>query len=63
DMEDVQITEYSTAGTVKAGVPQVQDTIALTFARLRITFTPTRPNGTAGGAVSFGWDFELNKQF
>jgi type VI secretion system secreted protein Hcp len=51
------ITQNDTQGDT------VSETIMLEAARFRFSFTPQKPDGTAGGNVVFGWDCLANRTF
>jgi type VI protein secretion system component Hcp len=51
------ITQNDTQGDT------VSETIVLEAARFRFTFSPQKPDGSAGGNVAFGWDCLANRTF
>jgi len=63
EMQDVHVTMYETSGGIQNGSTKLEEIVDLSFDRLRITYFPQRPNGSAGAPVSYGWDFVLNTEF
>jgi type VI secretion system secreted protein Hcp len=58
-LEDVLITSVSTGGA--AGGDRFTEEIGPNFAKFTITYTPQRPDGSAGPDVGpLGWDIRAN---
>ncbi len=61
-LTDVMITQYSQAGP--GGLPDsdVNDAFALNFARIDVSYSPQKPDGSPGEAVKAGYDVKANKK-
>ncbi|HZK51733.1 MAG TPA: type VI secretion system tube protein Hcp [Actinomycetota bacterium] len=57
---DVLITSFETGGGEDDTVPV--DSSALRFSQIRVEYRVTKPDGTLGTPVKFGWDIAKNKK-
>jgi type VI protein secretion system component Hcp len=62
DMNNVLVTSYSISGNQGNGT-QLEDAFTLSFTKLKVTYTPSLPNGRPGTPVSAGFDFTTGKGF
>ena len=59
-LEEVLVTSHQTAaGGEDQRAPL--DSIALNFSRIRVEYRETKPDGTLGTPVKFGWDVNQNR--
>ncbi len=56
-MSDVTMRAVSTADSGT----DITENVALNFAKVQVDYVQQRPDGTAGPAVQFKWDFQANK--
>ena len=57
-LTDVLVSSYSTGGN---GVDVPKDSAALSFAKIEFSFTTQKADGSAGDALTTGWDIKANK--
>ena len=55
-MNDVLISSYQTSG----GGEQPTESVSLNFTKITFSYTPQKPDGSAGTPVSAGWDVKAN---
>lgn len=60
-LSDVLVTSYQTGGSAEAEVVPM-DQISLNFSKIQVEYTEQKPDGSAGGTVSAGWDVKTNKK-
>jgi type VI secretion system secreted protein Hcp len=60
-LTDVLISSYQTAGNANDAVSL--DQVSLDFAKVKITYIPQKPDGSAGTSVERGWDVNANSKF
>lgn len=60
-LSDVLVTSYQTGGSGGAEVVPM-DQVSLNFSKIRVDYTEQKPDGSAGGTVSAGWDVKANKK-
>ena len=58
-LEDVLVSSYqTTAGGGDESGPL--DSISLSFSKIQVEYRETKPDGSLGAPVKFGWDLEKN---
>jgi type VI protein secretion system component Hcp len=62
DLNTVGVSSYSINGNQGNGT-HLEDAFSLIFSKLRVTYTPTLPNGRPGDPVSAGFDFATGQGF
>ncbi len=58
-MGDVTVRAVSTSDSGT----DITENVALNFAKVQVDYVPQKPDGTAGPAAQFKWDFQANKPF
>lgn len=58
-LSDVLVSSYQTGG--EEGDVAPVDSVGLDFARIEVEYRATKPDGSPGGSVKFGWDVKRNK--
>ena len=58
-LSDVLISSYQTGVGESDGAPI--DTVALSFSSLEVEYRETKPDGSIGASIRFGWDAKRNK--
>jgi type VI secretion system secreted protein Hcp len=60
-LSDVLVTSYQTGGS---GAEEVvpMDQVSLNFSKIQVDYTEQKPDGSAGGTLSAGWDVKTNKK-
>jgi type VI secretion system secreted protein Hcp len=59
-MTDVLITSVATGGSAED--ERVKENVSLNFAKYKMEYTPQMPDGSAGAAVTTGFDITTNKK-
>ena len=57
-MEDCLISSVSTGGS--GGEDRLTENISLNFARVKVEYTPQKPDGSGDAAISMGYDIAKN---
>ena len=57
-MNDIIVSSVSTGGA--GGEDRLTESITLNFAKVEVTYTPQKSDGTGGGPVGFKWDIPGN---
>ena len=57
-MEDVIVTSVSMAGS--GGEERLTENVTLNFAKFRISYRPTKEDGSAAASVEFKWNIASN---
>lgn len=57
-MTDVLITGVSTGGS--GGEDRITENVMLNFAKVKVEYTPQKPDGSADAAMDMGWNIEEN---
>ncbi len=60
NMEDLIVSGYSTGGS--GGEDRLTENITLNFAKVKVDYTPQKPDGTADSPLTTGWDIAANKK-
>ncbi len=60
-LSDVTVSGYAEAGAETADVPT--DQVTMNFAKIQLSYTGQRPDGTLDAAVAAGWDLKKNTKF
>ncbi len=55
---DVLVTSVQTSGSEGGDAPT--DSVALSAARVVVSYKPQKPDGSLGNAINAGWDLETN---
>ncbi len=59
-MEDLIVSGISTGGS--GGEDRLTENVTLNFARMKLDYTPQKPDGTADSPLSTGFDIAANKK-
>jgi type VI secretion system secreted protein Hcp len=59
-LSDVLVSSFQTGDGEDNVAPL--DSVALGFGRIQVEYRETKPDGSLGGAVKFGWDVKQNKK-
>jgi type VI secretion system secreted protein Hcp len=59
-MTDVMITNVATGGSAED--ERVTENVSLNFAQYEVEYTPQMPDGSAGAAITTGFDIAANKK-
>lgn len=57
-MTDVLITGVSTGGS--GGEDRITENVMLNFAKVKVEYTPQKPDGSADAVMDMGWNIEEN---
>jgi type VI secretion system secreted protein Hcp len=57
-MEPVLVTSLSTGGS--GGEDRLTENVSLTFAKVKVGYTPQKPDGTPDAAIELTWNVEKN---
>ncbi len=57
-MTDVLITGVSTGGS--GGEDQITENVSLNFAKVKVEYTPQKPDGSPEATMDMGWNIEEN---
>mgnify|MGYP003363346516 CR=1 FL=1 len=58
-LKEVMVVSYSTSA--ENGADVLQDSVALNFATVDVSYQPQKADGTKdGGAIKFGWNIRSN---
>lgn len=60
EMKEVLISNISTGGS--GGDDTVMETVSLNFAKVKLLYTPQKPDGSADAVVEQGWDIAKNEK-
>lgn len=60
-MEDLLVSSYQ-SGDAAGGDTIPTDQFSLNFAKVKFDYKPQKPDGSLGGAVTFGYDLKQNKK-
>lgn len=60
NMEDLIVSGLSTGGS--GGEDRLTENVTLNFARVKIDYTPQKPDGSADSPLTTGWDVAANKK-
>lgn len=59
-MSDLLVSSYKAEGASGADAPVPVDQVSLNFAKIQVSYSPQRPDGSLEGAVTAGWDLQKN---
>lgn len=57
-MTDCIVSSVSTGGT--GGTDQLTENLVLNFAKVKVSYTPQKKDGSGGAAIEVGWDIAAN---
>jgi type VI secretion system secreted protein Hcp len=57
-MSDVIVASVTTGGSASEG--RLSETVSLNFAKVKVTDTPQKPDGSADTPITFDWDITRN---
>ena len=60
-LSDVTVSGYADAGTETVDAPT--DQVTMNFAKIQVSYTGQRPDGTPDAPVTVGWDLTKNAKF
>ncbi|WP_020475104.1 Hcp family type VI secretion system effector [Zavarzinella formosa] len=59
-MEDLLVSSIQHSDSTGGGIPQ--ESFSLNFAKVKLEYFEQKPDGSLGGATTFGWDVKANKK-
>lgn len=59
-MSDLLVSSYKAEGSSGADADVPMDQVSLNFAKIQVSYSAQRPDGSLEGAVTAGWDLQKN---
>lgn len=59
-MSDLLVSSYKAEGSSGADADVPMDEVSLNFAKIQVSYSAQRPDGSLEGAVTAGWDLQKN---
>lgn len=59
-MSDLLVSSYKAEGSSGGDADVPVDQVSLNFAKIQVSYSPQRPDGSLEGAVTAGWDLQKN---
>jgi type VI secretion system secreted protein Hcp len=59
-MNDVLVSSYNTGGS--SGGDRPTESVSMAFAKVELSYSPQKPDGTLDAPITAGWDLKANKK-